>query len=111
MTTYKDQTDIFYDSPITYLQRYFLAEVDTTFPPSPFPSSIPGTVVQLADGDIGPWKHAWPRFLVMFGALLQDQGVKALLETKGYGEVWSAGWEWEGEGKRKGGVKVWKHLK
>jgi phosphatidylinositol glycan class B len=109
LTTYKDQADVFYDSPMEYIRQHFPAEVDTTFPPSPFPSSIPGAVVQSANGE--PWRHTWPQFLVMFGDLLADQGVRLLLETKGYGEVWSAGWGWEGEGKRKGGVKVWKYLK
>jgi len=109
LTTYKDQTDIFYDSPVEYLQRYFPAQVDTTFPPSPFPSSAPGTAVQIANSDTGPWKHEWPQLLVMFSILLEDQNVRVLLESRGYSEVWSSGWRWEGEGKRKGGVKVLRH--
>jgi phosphatidylinositol glycan class B len=46
----------------------------------------------------------------MFGALLEDDGVRKLLVSKEYEEVWSAGREWEGEGRRKGGVRVWKSL-
>jgi GPI mannosyltransferase 3 len=109
LSTYKDQTDIFYDSPIEYLQRYFPAQVDTTFPPSPFPSTTPGAVVQVTKDDIGPWKHKWPQLLVTFGILWDDQDVKALLKSRGYNETWRAGWGWEGEGKRKGGVIVLRH--
>jgi phosphatidylinositol glycan class B len=54
------------------------------------------------------WRHEWPRHLVLFGHLLQQDGVKDLLQEKGYREVWRAGREWEGEGTRKGGVRVWK---
>jgi GPI mannosyltransferase 3 len=106
LSTYKDQTDIFYDSPIEYLQRYFPAQVDTAFPPSPFPSTTPGAVVQVTNGDVGPWKHNWPQLLVIFGILWDDQDVQALLKSRGYNETWRAGWQWEGEGKRKGGVIV-----
>lgn len=46
----------------------------------------------------------------MFGALLQNEHVKSLLEALGYREVWRAGWDWEGEGKRRAGVRVLRHL-
>lgn len=108
LTTYMDQTDMFYQSPIRYIQNHFPPHVSTKFPPSPLPSSPPGTIVQVVDG-IGPWKHEWPKNLVMFGVLLDDLEIRMLLESKGYYEVWHAGWKWEGEGKRSGGVKVWKH--
>ena len=58
---------------------------------------------------MGPWKHEWPQNLVMFGALLKDEKVKALLDKLGYNEVWRAGWDWEGEGKRQAGVRVLRH--
>lgn len=45
----------------------------------------------------------------MFGALLSEPGILPMLQEKGYREVWKGGWEWEGEGKRKGGVRVWQH--
>jgi phosphatidylinositol glycan class B len=45
---------------------------------------------------------------VLFGALLKENGVRKTLEEKGYKEVWRKGREWEGEGNRKGGVRVWK---
>ena len=111
MTTYKDQADIFYDSPVKYMQHHFPAEVDTSFPASPYPNSAPGAAVRVTHSATGPWKHEWPELLVVFGVLLEDGDVKALLESRGYGEVWSAGWRWEGEGKRKGGVKVLRHSK
>ena len=46
---------------------------------------------------------------MLFGSLLGEEGVRPLLENKGYGEVWKAGREWEGEGKRRGGVRVWRY--
>jgi phosphatidylinositol glycan class B len=57
-----------------------------------------------------PWRHEWPRYLVLFGHLLKQEGVKTLLEEKGYKEVWKAGREWEGEGNRSGAVRVWQWL-
>jgi len=61
---------------------------------------------------IYPWRHEWPKYLVLFGDLLRQEGVRDVLEGRGYAEVWKAGREWEGEGVRKGGVRVWKwHLK
>ncbi|KZP21235.1 glycosyltransferase family 22 protein [Athelia psychrophila] len=109
-TSYLDQTDIFFESPREYLENNFPPTVDTTYPPSPFPASPPGIAIEVADGSTGPWKHEWPKNLVMFGALLQDQDVKALVEALGYSEVWRAGWDWEGEGKRRAGVRVLQHL-
>lgn len=54
------------------------------------------------------WAHEWPRHLVFFGALLKEQGVRQLLELRGYREVWAAGRAWEGDqDDRKGGVRVW----
>jgi phosphatidylinositol glycan class B len=47
---------------------------------------------------------------VLFGVLLQEDGVRGLLKEKGYGEVWRKGRTWEGDGKRKGGVRVWKYF-
>jgi phosphatidylinositol glycan class B len=109
ISTYKDQTDVFYDSPVEYFQRYFPAQVNITFPPSPYPSTTPGAVVHVTNGDIGPWKHEWPQLLVTFGILWENQEVRALLKSRGYNEIWRAGWRWEGEGKRKGGVTVLRH--
>jgi len=63
----------------------------------------------MAKNGTGPWKHEWPQILVMFGVLLEDHDVKVLLRSRGYRETWSSGWRWEGEGKRKGGVKVLRH--
>lgn len=110
-TAYKDQTDIFYDAPDAYLQTNFPSKVDVSFPPSPFPASSPGTVIDVKEGSTGPWKHEWPELLVMFGVLLENWNVKSQLEAQGYEEVKSIGWKWEGEGKRRGGVKVWKYLR
>lgn len=109
LATYKDQTDIFFASPLLYLEQNFPRNVNTTFPPSQLPSSPPGVAVEVEDGSTGPWKHEWPQNLVMFGVLLKDGGVKRLLQDLGYKEVWKAGWDWEGEGKRRGGVRVWRN--
>jgi GPI mannosyltransferase 3 len=109
LATYRDQTDIFFDSPVEYIQNNFPAEVDTNFPPSSLPNTRPGATIQVTNNSTGPWKHEWPQVLVMFGVLLEDQDVRALLKSRGYSEVWSSGWRWEGEGKRKGGVKVLRH--
>ena len=107
-----DQTNVFYNSPIDYLKSYFPQDVDPLFPASPFPTSIPGTVTAFQTLPSGertyPWKHEWPRYLVFFGNLLQENGVRQLLVEKGYKQVWKGGREWEGEGRRKGGVMVWK---
>ncbi|KAF9227834.1 hypothetical protein BS17DRAFT_693434 [Gyrodon lividus] len=116
-TKYKDQTDVFFESPISYIETHFPAHVDPTFPPSPYPSSVPNAsfiqtlrTVESQSGswDLG-WRHEWPRYIVCFGALLEEPRMRVLLEGNGYIEVWKGGWEGEGEGKRRGGVRVWKH--
>lgn len=116
-TRYKDQTDIFFDSPIKYMQSHFPPHVDTSFPPSPFPSSVPDasfvsnitTIEQHGESwDMG-WRHEWPKYVVMFGGLLQEPGMVHLFQELGYHEIWKGGWLWEGDEKRKGGVRVWKH--
>jgi phosphatidylinositol glycan class B len=108
LSVYLDQTDVFFRAPHDYLQRYFPANVNPSFPSSPFPASIPGTSEKL---DGYPWVHEWPRYLAFFGALLEEEGVKSMLIAKGYKEVWRVGREWEGEGNRKGAVRVWKWSK
>ncbi|PPQ78174.1 hypothetical protein CVT25_015507 [Psilocybe cyanescens] len=114
LSTYRDQTDVFFDSPHDYLLTYFPNKVNPTFPPSPFPSSIPGrpapvpSFSQASNKLIYPWRHEWPRYVVLFGELLRQEGIRTLLENRGYSEVWKAGREWEGEGQRKGAVRVWK---
>ncbi|KAF9014040.1 glycosyltransferase family 22 protein [Cyathus striatus] len=105
---YQDQTDVFYNSPINYLRTYFPPRVDPTFPISPYPVSLPGTIAPTLVGEKYPWRHEWPLYIVFFGDLLQEKGVQEFLEAKGYYEMWKRGREWEGEGKRKGGVRVWK---
>ncbi|EGO21054.1 glycosyltransferase family 22 protein [Serpula lacrymans var. lacrymans S7.9] len=113
LTNYKDQTDIFYESPYDYIQKHFPSTVQPTYPASPFPSSVPGASArdrrQDTDGghdswDLG-WKHEWPEYFVMFGALLREPGVLELLQERSYAEVWKGGMDWEGEGKRKGAVR------
>ncbi|KAG6867818.1 hypothetical protein C0993_010673 [Termitomyces sp. T159_Od127] len=104
LLTYRDQTDVFFASPTEYLRTRFPSRVDPSFPPSPFPTSIPGA----PHPDNYLWAHEWPRYLVFFGALLEKEGVRNTLEARGYREVWKRGRMWEGEGQRKGGVRVWK---
>ncbi|KAF9500533.1 glycosyltransferase family 22 protein [Pleurotus eryngii] len=98
---YMDQTDIFFQSPIDYLDRYFPLKVNTSFPASPHPASSPGTKDDR-------WEHEWPKHLAFFGQLLSYDGVESRLKELGYHEVWRRGRDWEGEGKRKGGVRVWR---
>jgi GPI mannosyltransferase 3 len=67
--------------------------------------SPPGQGVEIRD-----WDHEWPQYIVLFTHLMEVEGVKELLLQKGYVEVWRDGWAWEGEGKRKGGIRVWQYL-
>ncbi|KAF9240062.1 glycosyltransferase family 22 protein [Melanogaster broomeanus] len=114
---YRDQTDVFFESPISYIQAHFPAHVDPTFPPSPYPSSVPNVSfiqtlrtieIQSGSWDL-EWRHEWPRYIVCFGVLLEEPGILALFKEKGYNEVWKGGWEWEGDAKRRGGVRVWEY--
>ncbi|KAJ7087817.1 glycosyltransferase family 22 protein [Mycena epipterygia] len=106
--TYRDQTTVFFASPYAYLKQRFPQSVDRAFPLSPFPTSVPGALQSTTGPDHYPWQHAWPQYLVFFGALLQEEGVQSLLEQRGYKQVWSAGRAWEGDSdERKGGVLVW----
>lgn len=100
--SYQDQSDVFYASPITYLLTMFPTVVDSQFPPSQFPASIPGTGVANHS-----WTHTWPSHLVFFGSLLESDGVRPLLERLGYRQEWY-GWNgWEQDKRRRGGVRVW----
>ncbi|TFK76245.1 glycosyltransferase family 22 protein [Pluteus cervinus] len=117
LSEYHDQTDVFYISPKAYLEHYFPTVVNASFPLSPLSTSIPGAPAPhrtippqtTHDGVVGyPWRHEWPRRLVFFGSLLGREGVRELLISRGYVEEWKRGREWEGEGNRKGGVRVWK---
>jgi phosphatidylinositol glycan class B len=65
------------------------------------PRTVPG------GGDVR-WDHEWPVYVVMFGSLLECDGVKDLLLDKGYRPVWAGG-SGLGEGRRKGKVHVWKY--
>ncbi|KIJ35747.1 glycosyltransferase family 22 protein [Sphaerobolus stellatus SS14] len=103
LSTYKDQSDVFYDSPLRYLKTRFPKSVDPQFLPSPFPSSIPGATDTGRD-----WEHTWPSHLILFGALLEIDGVRPLLEDLGYTEDWH-GWNgWEQDHRRRGGVRIWR---
>ncbi|KAF7363648.1 Mannosyltransferase [Mycena sanguinolenta] len=111
-STYRDQTTVFFASPRMYLNERFPQSVDPSYPPSPFPTSVPGAVRSTAaEPNQYPWVHEWPEYLVFFGALLHEPGVQQLLEDRGYSEVWMAGRVWEGDcDERKGGVRVWKYV-
>lgn len=116
---YKDQTDIFFEAPLEYMRTHFPSRVDTSYPPSAFPSSVPNVTfvetLQVMEQssrswDLG-WRHEWPQYIVLFGALLREPGVLGLFRNQGYEEVWKGGFEWEGEGQRRGAVRVWKHIR
>ena len=99
---------MFFDSPISYLHTYFPPEVNTSFPLSPYPTTAPGTLVEpLFDGRY-PWRHEWPTYLLFFGCLLEQTGVEKMFIEQGYTQVWARGRHWEGDDKRKGGVRIWK---
>lgn len=114
---YRDQTDLFFESPIGYVLSHFPSQVDPSFPPSPFPSSVPDASFVSILGEIESrnsswdmgWRHEWPKYIVMFGALLQEPGMLSLLQEKGYREIWKGGREWDGDERRKGGVRVWEY--
>ncbi|ESK97687.1 glycosyltransferase family 22 protein [Moniliophthora roreri MCA 2997] len=98
LSTYKDQTTVFFAEPLQYLKERFPEQVDPVFPS--------GTSRHLSNS---VWSYEWPLHLVFFGALLEKEGVRELLEEKGYKEVWRKGRSWEGDiDERKGGVRVWK---
>lgn len=116
---YKDQTDIFFEAPLEYMRTHFPSQVDTSYPPSAFPSSVPNVTfvetLQVMEQssrswDLG-WRHEWPQYIVLFGALLREPGVLDLFRNQSYKEVWKGGFEWEGEGQRRGAVRVWKHIR
>ncbi|KAG1754395.1 glycosyltransferase family 22 protein [Suillus lakei] len=116
---YKDQTDIFFEEPSKYMRTHFPSRVDPLYPPSSFASSIPNVtfvetlkVIEQSSRswDLG-WQHEWPQYIVLFGALLREPGVLDLFLNQSYEEVWKGGFEWEGEGQRKGAVRVWKHIR
>ncbi|KAJ7775110.1 glycosyltransferase family 22 protein [Mycena metata] len=110
LTSYHDQTTVFFASPYAYLKQRFPQSVDATFPLSPFPTSVPGASQSTTEPHQYPWAHTWPQYLVFFGALLWEEGVQNLLEERGYAPAWSAGRAWEGDSdERKGGVQVWKY--
>ena len=110
LTTYKDQTDIFYASPLAYLEQNFRTSVDSSFPPSPYPSTSPGSPPPPHNR----WDHAWPSHLVFFGVLIEDErehekgdGVGKYLKEMGYREIWRMGNGFEEDWRRRGGVRVW----
>jgi len=113
---YKDQTDVFYESPLEYLKTRFPPDVNLTFPPSSYPCSPPGFPEKSIIGDeethveeSEKWKHEWPEYLVMFGHLLESPGIREYLtKTMRYKIVWRAGYGFDEEPNRSGGVFVLK---
>jgi len=100
MSEYKDQTDVFYESPIGYLRDRFPSVVDHSFPPSPNPISLP--TQQPVE-----WTHEWPKHLVVFGALFEDPEVEELLINKlGYSAIWAEGNGLEEDPRRRGSVII-----
>lgn len=78
--SYKDQTAVFYDDILTYLQTRFPAAVDPRFPPSPLPSTT-------SSGSID-WQHTWPSHIVVFEDLLSSS-VAGVLHKQQYHQVHS----------------------
>ncbi|KAH8981026.1 Alg9-like mannosyltransferase family-domain-containing protein [Lactarius akahatsu] len=92
LSTYQDETDIFFRDPVAFLSAHFPDQVDTTFPPSAR----------------APHEYAWPTHLVLFGALLRERGVEDALRAKGYTEAWRAGNGIEEDPRRREGVRIWR---
>jgi len=109
---YKDQTDVFYESPLEYFKTRFPPDVDLTFPPSSYPCSPPGlpeksVVAHVEESE--QWEHEWPEYLVMFGHLLDTPGIhEYLIKAMRYSIVWRAGYGFDEEPHRSGGVFVLK---
>ncbi|KAH7107666.1 Alg9-like mannosyltransferase family-domain-containing protein [Auriculariales sp. MPI-PUGE-AT-0066] len=101
LTTYRDQTRVFYDDPVVYLRKHFPRRVDKHFPPSPLPSTPPGRAPVS-------WSHSWPSHLVLFGALLEMPEVKTLLTETGYREDVRFVNGFEEDEKRRGGIQLWR---
>ncbi|KAL8283183.1 hypothetical protein RQP46_005961 [Phenoliferia psychrophenolica] len=107
-STYRDQSDYFYDDPTHYLATRFPSSVDISFPSSPFvlPPSPHDSKPDATD--LG-WRHEWPSHIVAFDALLvSDQGaVAGLLEAKGYRE-WERLWNshWHEDDRRRGDIVI-----
>ena len=92
LSTYQDESDIFFRDPEIFLSARFPEYVDTTFPSSAR----------------APYEYAWASHLVFFGALLHERGVEDALRAKGYAEVWRAGNGIEEDPRRRGGVRIWR---
>lgn len=101
---YKDQTDVFYESPEKYIRERFPPEVDPRFPASPKPFTMPGQ----PPPERYDWEHEWPQYLVMFGALLKDPAISNSFMDRGYRQIWHEEFGWEGDSRRQGGVTVLK---
>lgn len=106
-STYRDQSDFFYASPTDYLLARFPPSVNLSFPSSPFvpPHSSSTT---SSSNDLG-WTHEWPSHLVVFDALLKQDGgtVERLLKERGYREerrLWNS--HWHEDERRRGDVVV-----
>lgn len=92
LSTYQDETDIFFTDPAAFLSAQFPEHVDPTFQP-------------WVDA---PYRYMWPSHLVLFGALLREPGVEDVLRAKGYTEVWRGGTGLEEDSRRRAGVRVWR---
>ena len=107
ISAYRDQTDIFCDSRLSYLKENFPGSVDSSFPPSPYPRTRPGA----PPPEDNRWNHRWPSHLAFFGALVEEgkegKDVGEYLKELGYGEVWNASNGFEEDWRRRGGVRVW----
>ncbi|GAA5959978.1 hypothetical protein JCM21900_001448 [Sporobolomyces salmonicolor] len=124
---YLDQTDHLYASPARYFLARFPSAVDPSFPPSPVPDPDPYLLRPPSSAALAArralasrrfdrgWTHAWPSHLVVFGALLEDDGgehyttVRELLEGKGYvveKRFWNGVGGWHEDERRRGGVVV-----
>lgn len=100
VSNYRDQSDFFYDDPLSYLHTRFPPSVDPSFPPSPSPASY----LLVKNYDLG-WKHTWPSHIVLFEALLPQ--VKEVLEDRGYRQekrIWNS--HWHEDERRRGDVII-----
>lgn len=107
ISIYRDQTDVFYMSPLSYLQTNFPKTVDPSFPPSPYPSTSPASPPPEDE----KWDHRWPSHLAFFDSLMKEEkdglNIRNYLRNLGYREAWIGENGPEEDWRRRGAIRIW----